>query len=169
MTGKHRVGSLEIETDPGFLRAQWRVERAGWLVMALLLVAALGGAFGGGPLARAGVQSRDGAMRLEYDRIARRRGDGALDFHLAAAAVRDTIARLWLDRAYVERIGIQRVTPEPLSVASDGRRLVYEFALRPQRPSRIVMEFEPKAFGRVRAWAGLVGGDSVAISHVLLP
>ena len=169
MTEKHRVGDLEIETDPDFLRRQWRVERAGWVIMSLLILAALAGAFGGGPLARAETESRAEAMRVEYDRIARRRGDGALDFHLAAAAVGDTVARLWLEREYVEQVGIQRVTPEPASVVSDGGRLVYEFDVQPQRPSRVVMEFEPRAMGSVGGWAGLVGGDSVSLSHFLLP
>jgi hypothetical protein len=60
---------MEVNADIEFQRRVWRVQRIGWLIIAAVIVAALLGVFGGGPLSRAAVQG-DG-LRLEYERFAR--------------------------------------------------------------------------------------------------
>lgn len=51
----HRVGDLEIEEDLDHQRRCWKLERASWAVMALVLLAAMAGLFGSGPLSWATV------------------------------------------------------------------------------------------------------------------
>jgi hypothetical protein len=45
-----RAGDLEVEQDLDFQQRTWALERAGWIVMLLIIAAALAGFFGGGPL-----------------------------------------------------------------------------------------------------------------------
>lgn len=54
-----RVGELEIEEDLDFQRRMWRLQQIGWALLVLVVVAALLGLFGKGPLSRA-VASRVG-------------------------------------------------------------------------------------------------------------
>ena len=53
---------LQIEQDMGFQRTEWVVQRAGWVGMALLILAALVGLLGRGPLSAAVARAGDGAL-----------------------------------------------------------------------------------------------------------
>src|SRR6185312_17388207 len=58
-----------IREDMGFQRTSWVVERAGWIALTLLLLAALAGLFGHGWLSKDSIG--DGIMRVDYDRFQR--------------------------------------------------------------------------------------------------
>ena len=62
---------LELHQDPRFTRRIAAIQRAGWVVMGLVIAAALLGLFGAGPLSRATAEAADGTLRLEYDRFGR--------------------------------------------------------------------------------------------------
>src|SRR3954469_24544334 len=59
-----------IREDMRFQQRSWRVERASWIVIALLLVAALAGLFFHGPLSQTIAKSPDGSLAVEYERFA---------------------------------------------------------------------------------------------------
>lgn len=61
-----RKGGLEVSQDLNFQRREWVVQRVGWVVMAVLLVAALLGLFGPGPLSKSIAGSASGPVRAEY-------------------------------------------------------------------------------------------------------
>ena len=69
MSEHHRVGDLEISQDLTFQRRSWIVQRVGWVMLALLILAALGGLFGPGPLSRARAGPHDGPLWVEYQRF----------------------------------------------------------------------------------------------------
>lgn len=56
-----RVGDLEVPQDLGFQRRACTFERIGWVAMTLVLLAAIVGVWGEGPLAQAEAVSRDGS------------------------------------------------------------------------------------------------------------
>lgn len=60
-----------VGEDLAFQRRVWRVQRGGWVVMFAVVIAALAGAFGLGPLAEGEARSADGALSARWDRIAR--------------------------------------------------------------------------------------------------
>ena len=60
---------LELATDDAFQQIEWRIQRIGWLVWAMLLLAALLGLTGSGWLSGAEVTSDDGAVTVKYDRF----------------------------------------------------------------------------------------------------
>ena len=53
-----KTGGLEIEVEPRFQRGSWQFERAAWLIMA-----ALSGLFGDGPVSRAESTNAAGTPR----------------------------------------------------------------------------------------------------------
>jgi hypothetical protein len=149
------AGSLQINQDLKFQRRDWIAERVGWAVMALLIGAALLGLFGPGPLSSTDALSADHLLRIEYNRFGRVSGPTELRVHLAPEATRGGAARLWLDRAYLEGVQIERVTPQPVRVEAGPDRHVFEFAAaKAGQPTAVTFHLK---FQRAGSLAGRVG------------
>ena len=65
------VGNLDVHQDLPHERLEWTFEPIGWVVIALVLLAALAGLLGRGPLSRATVGHDGAALRVEYNCLAR--------------------------------------------------------------------------------------------------
>ena len=88
----------EIGEDPAFQRRVWIVQRCGWVMMAFLILFALLGGFGRGPLSAWDVASADGRLRVEYEAVLRQDSatrwhvtlpPGTTDFTIRSSALRD--------------------------------------------------------------------------------
>lgn len=123
--------ALQIDTDREWLRREWRVERVGWWIWALVLVGAVGGAFGRGPLAN---DERDVARapgvlpaRLEYERLVRHGATTELILTLPAAGTGTSTAldtvRFSLDEAFLRRVDRFDVSPAPVDCRTGAGRL----------------------------------------------
>jgi len=118
-----RYGRLQIEEDMGFQRRSWQAERLGWLILVLIVLASILGLIDKGPLSK--IRRGDaGTLELEYERFIHR--DTPVQLH-----VRLPIAgpfSVQLPFAYVEKVEISRIVPEPQEVASHGGVVTYSFA-----------------------------------------
>src|SRR5687767_14817323 len=106
-----RVGDLQIDQDPAFQRRMWAAQRAGWLVMALVILGGLLGAFGGrGLLARSQVGTDGDPLWMEYRRLARHGAPDALTLHVGPglAEPRDSTLGVWFDSSYLRGLEIQQ-------------------------------------------------------------
>jgi hypothetical protein len=170
MTKVPRHGDLEITQDLEFQRRDWRAQRIGWGIMLLLIVAAIAGVFGHGPVAKHRVRTLDGRLEVQYDRIIRHASEIPLRLRILPAPVRDTLVEVWISNAFIRGLIIERIEPEPLEehVAEDG--LLYRFRVAdPSRPSDIVFHVEPDQLWRRRGAIGLVAGDTVRFTQYVLP
>ena len=157
-----RDQDLEIEQDLRFLRRSRQVQRAGWLGMGAVLVLALAGILGSGPLSRQEA-ALPGLLRLDYQRFARYDAPHRLTVHLEPAATSAADVRVWFDRRYLEGSRVETVTPPPSRVEGAGDRLVYVFALaRPREPARIVFDLQARQIGAVSGRVGLDGVEAFA-------
>ena len=59
---------LELETDESFQRSEWRIQRAGWIVWSLVIIAGLIGLLGSGPMSHKETAATDGSLKIDYDR-----------------------------------------------------------------------------------------------------
>lgn len=170
MAERQRVGDLEIYQDLAFEeRAAWW-QRAGWLVLTLVLLAGLLGLFGDGPLSRAGAGAPDGPLRVEYDRFGRLLGETELRVQLGAGTARDGTVRLWLERDYLDRMRPRRIAPEPEGVEAGPDRLIYTFRVADAgAPAQIIFTLEPAALGAGGAHLGLVDGPTVRLDQLIYP
>jgi hypothetical protein len=125
--------SIEIDEDLPFQRKLWRVERAGWITMALLLCASMLGLCGSGPLGRAERGDGGGGLLVQYDRLTRHQTSTQL-----LVRVRRTrgqaIVRVALDRAFLDGVELERVLPEPEHVQASGEQVVFAFGNDVQAP-----------------------------------
>ena len=158
-------GGLEIDQDLDFQRLEWRIQRIGWIVMLLIVVAALTGAFGKGPLAHTRATASDGSFTIEYDRLVRHSSATTLTFNIARPP-HDTIG-IWFESQYINGIDVEDIIPSPIRTASGDGTITYYFEAR--AGATITIEYEPDDVGRRRTRAGIENGASMHVRQFVFP
>ena len=153
-----RDRDLGLYEDPRFFQREWRAQRVGWGVLAVLVVAALLGVFGRGPLAHAG--AGEGPLSMKFDRFLRHGAPSDLEIEVAAgSADAEGRVRLWFDRRYLEKVRVEKVIPEPEWMEAAAERVTYVFrASSPKDPIHVVLELNPDRIGLQRGRAAVMGG-----------
>jgi hypothetical protein len=174
MSEVRRVGTLEIAYDEAFERRAWAIQRAAWILVALVLFAALTGLFGAGPLSRAERSAGEGALRVEYERYWRTSTPLALRVYARTGEAKQDRLHIWLSNAYLKNMQVKRVTPVPASeVASEGR-LIFSFDYAPPvqngtAPLEVTFWLEPQSWGTQAGRIGIEGGPELAFTQFLFP
>jgi hypothetical protein len=159
---KRAERSLQIDENLDFQRREWRWQRVGWVALALFVIAAAAGVFGGGPLSQASAGAPDGALHVEYERFVRR--GAAQQVRIRARAAGATAAQplaLDVSRAYYEDMRIQRVQPEPESVDIGPAHVTLRFKRAGEGDLTILIDAEPRRAGRFSADIRSAGGGAV--------
>lgn len=162
------MDGLEIEQDSAFQRRSWFVERVGWAGLALIVGAALAGLVGPGPLSRTSAGSPGLPLELEYDRYVRSHNQTDLQVRIEPDSGLGR-ARLWLDVAYLERVRLDGVEPEPAAVLALPERTVFEFRTGSDRPVAITFRVIPLRAGSVAGRLGLADGRYLTIRQFTYP
>ncbi len=152
-----------------FQRRMWTAQRIGWAVMALVLLAAVLGLFGDGPLSRRTVTSADGKLTARFQRLERHHSPTALVVMVRPEPGEEKV-ELWLSRHYAEAQTFDTIHPEPESVTAAGDRMVYEFSVDEDEPEvRISFDGQPQGIGTLDGKVGLGGGDAVTFTQFVFP
>jgi hypothetical protein len=141
-----QIGDLQLDEDLPFLRRSWRVQRIAWVLMVLILGAALAGAFGRGPLSKARASSDDGSLLVEYERVLRQKAP--VEFRIRFDPGSDGVARLSLNRDCLRKLRVESIVPEPESEIGALERTTFTF--RGAGRAEAVMRFEAEEFGQVK-------------------
>ncbi len=165
-----RGDGIEIHDDFGVQLREWRTERVAFVVIAALLVAALLGLFGTGPLAWATVANDAGTLTVEYERFARRGGTSAFTVVVSERSQSDGEFQLLFDRTYLEAFTIEAITPEPTEVGVAEERLRYTFAqAHPGASLTVTFHVTPQSLGRVPASVSLRDQKPLRYWHFFYP
>lgn len=166
-----RVGDLEVNQDIEFERRSWRVERVGWGLMTLLIAVALTGALGGpGPLASATAETAEGEVAVEYRRFTRSGRSSEVRVSAGREGLRNGRLRLWVDRAYLVDIGLEKVVPEPASVETTSDRVTFVFPVRGETTRvEVALVLEPRSYGPHEGRLGVDGGPDVSFRQFVYP
>jgi hypothetical protein len=163
-----QLGSLEIDEDLVFERRQWGVQRAGWVVILLILLAGVVGLLGPGPISNA--EATSGALTVEYERVIRKQAPTELHVRLAPGAAPNGEVALFLEQTYLAKVGVSNVIPEPseMEAAADG--VLFRFlVVQTDQPAEIAFAIEASEPGMARGRLGLVDGAEVTIDQLILP
>jgi hypothetical protein len=155
----------EFASDPRFDRIQWRVERGAWVVMGLIVVAALLGFLGGGgPLTRATEQAGDAEIR--YNRVTRWQGVDRIEITIPAS---EQEARLSFNESFLEDMEVEGVHPEPDSIEAGTDSVTYVFELgEGENAADVTFTLRPQRIGRHSADIQ-AGSESLSFSQYALP
>lgn len=161
--------ALDIGQDIEFQYREWSVQRAAWLVGAVLLIAGTLGLFGGGPLSHAAVTS--GPLTVDYDRFVRQRAPMQMTLRIDASAVNDDAVTVRIDRTYLDKVDVEHVLPEPDTVAAAGDGAVYRFAVTAgtASPVEVTFDLEPAEPGMAEGRISLDSGSSVDLTQFIYP
>jgi hypothetical protein len=163
-----RHGDLEISQDIAYTRKVWRFERIGWGLLALLIIAALAGLFGNGPLSSAQAHS-PGGWWLEYERFGRRMSPLTLTLHFPADKLAEQV-RVQVDRQYLASCEIQQITPQPAETHLEQGSLVYFFpAAASEDWVEITFYLQPQRFGMLSGQVAVDEHSPVAFGQFIYP
>lgn len=118
--------SIELDQDMGHSALFWRIERIAWVIMTLIVLAAVIGVFGGAGLLRS-KQVAAGDLQVEYDVFGRHKAPVEYRLSLANVGAGDR-PRLFLSNGFLSGLEISSITPQPRSAARDAEwtELVFE-------------------------------------------
>lgn len=156
----------ELDEKMGQVRREWRMERIAWPLLYALLAACLLGLFGQGPLSRTDVRSADGRLQIGYERFLRRESDDSIDFTLRPTG---QSARLHLSSAWVRKVDIDHVFPEPEQRVSGADAVTLVFATHAQQPVNVNLRLRAQEVGRLPGWAALDDGAPLHFRQFVYP
>lgn len=170
MNKTNKQSGLQIDHDPGFERRVWKIERVGWGLMGGLVAAALLGLFGSGPLSRASAGDESGPIWIEYDRFQRYQAPARLRIHLGAGTARGREVAFWIARAYLDRLQVRAITPQPIRVESGADRYTFVFsAPEPALPTAVTFDLQTEAIGALVGTVGLAQAAPLTIRQFVYP
>jgi hypothetical protein len=148
MKQDERAKSLQFDVDPAAQRQEWRFERAGWALIALVLLAGLAGGLGGGSLARAEVVSPDARVTVRYDRIVHYDAPTSIVVTLPAGAPSDSLVAISVSRDFLHGVTVNQVMPAPVQMRAIGDDVEFSFRRAgPARPLEVVFSVTPNELG----------------------
>jgi hypothetical protein len=159
---------IAVGEDLEFQRKWWAFENVVWVVLTLVLLLDLLGAFGRGYLANATLSAKDESVDVRYERIVRFKTPSILTVDLGPRAVREGKIRLWVSESLLTDLGNQRVIPQPLSsVVGDGGTL-YTFEAT-DHPTTVQFALEPSKTGTCKMSLGVRGHELLHMKVFVMP
>jgi hypothetical protein len=160
---------LELPTDDAFQQMEWRVQRIGWLVWAILLLAALLGLTGSGWFSSEEATSEDRTITVRYDRFLHYHKPTQLEINLKSNESDDRW-QLKVGRSLLDRLQILRIEPEPerREIAPDG--IVYAFLRSAGAPAgKVVFHVEYERYGSTQGTISQLGSGPVDLKQFVFP
>lgn len=156
---------LQLDDDDRFQRRMWVIERIGWTAFALIIVAALTGLCGPGPLSSA--TKANGDIEVSFDRYVRLQSPAVVEVVLP---VRGDAVRLQVSRTFLAEMSIEGVTPQPESVAAESESYTYVFTPAEGATSiRAIFAGRPEKVGRIKGRFQAESGDAVSFTQFVYP
>jgi protein-L-isoaspartate(D-aspartate) O-methyltransferase len=143
-----RHGDLDIRHDLNFHRRLFVVQRVGWVVLALFILAALLGLIGAEGPFNQGTKEND-RLRVEFERFPHQESPTRIK-----VTFRDQSGErveLSVSAGYLNQVRLQNVSPQPEEVIASRDQFRYVFkTTRPGEPLTVAILFTPTSAGYLR-------------------
>jgi hypothetical protein len=161
---------LELDRNEAFQRKEWTVQRVGWVVWGIVIVAALAGLLGSGPLSDQVASSADGAVRVHYDRFVHHHHPTILEVHLRPKSGDGKELAIKLSQPFLDRVRIHHIQPdaERRELLADGAVFYFDRDDRAET-AKIVLHVEYEKMGATRGRVELLGHDGVDLRSFVYP
>jgi len=155
------------DEDMAFQRVQWRVERAAWAILALLLVLALAGVFAAGPLARATAIDSAGRMLVDYPRFVRNGAVTRMEVHVTPDGT--GAFTIILDRAFMRAFKLDTVQPAPTMSRTGPQGIELTFGAAADGPGSVYITVMPQGVAVADNRIGVAGGGQAQLRQFIYP
>lgn len=166
---KKHNGELEIDEDLKMEHRTWTVQRVSWVILLLIVIAALLGFTG-----RGGVKGINNitkstpsqTMEVEYDRFLRDEVEGEMKISLKNLI--STSPTLFFSREFYDKVRVEEIVPEPehVEISQDG--IAYTF--RATKPEFIVLYYtKPLHIGPLQVVTKGPDNETVTMSQFVYP
>ncbi len=157
-----------IREDLPFQRIMWSIERLGWVVMAILVLAAMAGLLGG-PTTRQETRDASGRVHVEYQHFQRHLDPTALRLKIDTQG--QSLFELTIGKELAQAFEIRSVVPGPIETQAHEGGLLMKFAASPDNtmPAEIVIIGIPDRPGRVTGGIGLFGETPAPLNIFIYP
>ena len=160
--------TLRLQADERFHRREWIIQRVGWGIMSLLVVAAAAGLLGSGLLSRARVGD-ERSLLVEFNRFGRLETVDELRILVGSEVSEGGVVRIWIDRELLERGEIQQFTPQPSTARGEADRVVLKFDTPENKPAVVTLSMRWKRAGLAGGRIGIEGGAVVSFDRFIYP
>lgn len=165
------------EEDLKFQKKEWVFQRVVWMIMLVIVVLAVIGVFGNGPIAKAEAGNPQDLLHIKYDRIVRERAQtGSLvTINLNRSAILrqtgDTLIHLWISQDWVHSMGLTSTTPYPARTSLNDSAIVFSFvAPYDSKSIKILFNWKPVEVGLQHGYIGLLLHPNIyELSTFVLP
>jgi len=162
--------TLQLAQDLALQRRDWILQRVGWILLGLVVIGALLGLFGAGPLSKAVAGRQEGELWVEYRRFWRLQSTMDLQINVGAAAVTGRQVRIRISRAYLESASLERIVPQPQRVEVGPEFFTYTFDTEaPGQPVAMMLAIEATLPGPLTGKIALKRGPQVEFTHFIYP
>lgn len=155
-----------IQEDMRFQEKLWKLERAGWVALTLIVVITLLGAFGAGPLSQTSAQTPGGDLDIQYQRF--ERNGAASQLLIKAKAGSDGQVWLAIDGALLKRFTVESIQPQPLAAEAFGNGTRLHFQPDAHGWTTAYFSLRPDGIGPAKSVVRL-GGQSVTLTQFIYP
>lgn len=154
-----------VQEHMKFQRGTWIVQRAGWIALAVLLLAAISGLLGGGLLSKG--TATNSSMTVAFEKFERttRLTQFTFDFSPQNSAER----RLRLNRAFRDNFEFTSIQPAPSRSAAGPDGLELTFAMVPSSANQVVIRARPRTYGSVEMAARADDGAALNFRVFIYP
>ncbi|WP_435769606.1 hypothetical protein [Nocardioides sp. SYSU DS0651] len=163
-----RLSTADID-DIGVAQKEWVAVRAGWVLVALFVLAAAVGAFGIGPVSQTTATATDGSVQVQYERFIRNVGTATMTVSMGPASVEAAKATLYISRELAEGWRIQSVSPAPSTESSSDDWLIYEFDVLGETPPEIEFLYRGDGLGVHEGLVRAGTGEPAAVHQWIYP
>ena len=159
---------LGIDQDLPFQQRAWRYQRLAWGVLTLVLIGALLGLFGQGPLADASMVDASGTVRLDYERLTRFDRLTYLTVSLSGDPAADALEIL-LDTPYAEAVVLHQPMPASARMDWTAEGVQFRFPRVLGKTMIVKLLLSVKSAGPVRGRIRVNQGDWLTFTQFVYP
>lgn len=156
--------SLQLDDKMNLHRKEWRVQKIGWSILSLLLIAAALGLFGNGVLSETIVGNPGTNHWMRYQHFIRLEAPFTLEVHMTTSE--NKAAVLAIPNDYLQVMNLEKMTPEPDQIQIKEGQVQYIFPGNGH--VQVNLQLKPSAFGRKESTFYL-NNQPYAISHFIYP
>jgi hypothetical protein len=173
----HSIHVLEAEDHLRHQAGEWLAERIGWGVIGTVLLAAIVGFLGPGPISHRRHASGDTKLVVEYDAIGRALSPARLRVQIAEAGRPLTGLdpesrgfRVSLPRSFIDATVIEHIVPEPARTEAGVDEVVYTFGKASDNESQsVTFHYQYEEFGSFTHRIRVAGKEPAVIRQWILP